>query len=170
MAMRPGSTVDSSPSNDADEFVAFVRPYLTSMTRLGARLTSASEAEDVVQEALIRAWRKRSLFDPRRGSVSVWLLAITADQARRWRSRRPRWHIGDARGGVRSLDSEIDLERAVARLPRRQRLAVDCYYFVGLSIPETAAVMSCSEGTVKSTLHDARGRLKATLEDTDGRY
>jgi RNA polymerase sigma-70 factor (ECF subfamily) len=43
-------------------------------------------------------------------------------------------------------------------------LAVDCFYFVGLTVSETAAVMGCSEGTVKSTLSDARARLRAALE------
>ena len=57
----------------------------------------------------------------------------------------------------------VDVEHAVARLSTRQRLAVDCFYFVGLSIGETAAVMGCSEGTVKSTLADARGRLRVSL-------
>ena len=58
----------------------------------------------------------------------------------------------------------IDVERAVARLSRRQRTAIDCVYFVGLSIAETAAVMRCAEGTVKSTLADARARLRTLLE------
>ena len=58
----------------------------------------------------------------------------------------------------------MDIEFAVSKLPTRQRLAVDCFYFVGLSVSETAAVMRCSEGTVKSTLSDARSRLKTMLE------
>jgi RNA polymerase sigma factor (sigma-70 family) len=57
----------------------------------------------------------------------------------------------------------MDLERAIKRLPRRQRLAVDCYYFAGLSVQETAAAMRCSEGTVKSTLSDARSALRNLL-------
>jgi RNA polymerase sigma factor (sigma-70 family) len=58
----------------------------------------------------------------------------------------------------------VDIERAVRTLPLRQKLAVDCYYFCGLSVAETAAVMRCSEGTVKSTLSDARARLRPALE------
>ena len=62
--------------------------------------------------------------------------------------------------------SMIDLERAVAKLPARMRLAVDCVYFVDLTVADTAAVMGVSEGTVKSTLSDARARLRALLEVT----
>ena len=50
------------------------------------------------------------------------------------------------------------------KLPRRMRLAVECVYFVDLTIADTAAVMGISEGTVKSTLSDARARLRTMLE------
>ena len=58
----------------------------------------------------------------------------------------------------------MDVERALGRLTRRQRMAVECVYFVGLTVAETAAVMGCSDGTVKSTLSDARARLRSLLE------
>lgn len=55
------------------------------------------------------------------------------------------------------------MEVAVATLPARQKLAVDCFYFSGLSVSQTAAVMACSEGTVKSTLADARANLRKLI-------
>jgi RNA polymerase sigma-70 factor (ECF subfamily) len=58
----------------------------------------------------------------------------------------------------------VDVDHALTTLSARQRLAVDCYYFADLSITDTAAVMGCSEGTVKSTLSDARARLRSLLE------
>lgn len=61
------------------------------------------------------------------------------------------------------LDSTIDLNASLRRLPRRERLAVDLRYFADLSTTETAAVMGCSEGTVKSTLASARQRLRTLL-------
>jgi RNA polymerase sigma-70 factor (ECF subfamily) len=70
---------------------------------------------------------------------------------------------------VRSIEDHLDIEFAISKLPSRQRLAIDCYYFVGLSVAETAAVMRCAAGTVKSTLSDARARLQRILEGTDGR-
>jgi len=150
-----------------EQFGAWAAPHLRAMSLLAARLSSDAERDDVVQEALIRAWTKRAQFDPGRGTPAAWLLAITADQARRARrSRRPM--LGFIPGRVRPIDDELDLAHAVARLSGRQRLAVDCFYFAGLGVAETAAVMRCSEGTVKSTLSDARRRLRNLLEGHDG--
>ena len=149
----------------ADAFAAWVRPHLEPMARLAARLAPTGDRDDIVQEALTRAWRKRHQFDPRRGTPSAWLLAIVADQARQSRRRRVVGVLAsDLPGRVRSADDRLDVEYAVSRLPPRQRLAVDCFYFVGLSVADTAAVMGCSEGTVKSTLSDARQRLRPLLE------
>lgn len=155
----------ASAPDTADAFADWVRPHLPAMSRLAGRLAPNGDRDDVVQEALTRAWSKRHQFDADRGSPSAWLLAITADRARQARRRRPlAWFAAEVAGRVRSADDRLDVEFAVARLPPRQRLAVDCFYFVGLSVADTAAVMRCSEGTVKSTLSDARNRLKPLLE------
>jgi RNA polymerase sigma factor (sigma-70 family) len=149
----------------ADDFAEWVRPHLVGMRRLVARLAPDVDPDDAVQEALVRAWRKRGQYDARRGTPAAWLLAIAADQARQARRRqKPSIRIADVSARVRSTDDAVDVEFAVASLPVRQRLAVDCFYFAGLSVLETAAVMRCSEGTVKSTLSDARRRLRPLLE------
>jgi RNA polymerase sigma factor (sigma-70 family) len=148
---------------DEAGFAEWVGPHLPAMARLAARLAPSADRDDIVQEALYRAWRKRRLYDPDRGEPAAWLLAITADRARKAAQRRsiPLWIRPPARAG--SVDDRIDLEEAIKRLAPRQRLAVDCFYFAGLTVAQTAAVMGCSEGTVKSTLADARGRLRALL-------
>ncbi len=156
------TSLERPPDLTPDGFGAWVSPHLSAMGLLAARLTSGDERDDIVQEALARAWARRSTFDPARGSPSAWLLAITADQARRARRRR-RPIVGLLPARVRPIDDQLDIETAVTALPDRQRLAIDCVYFVGLSVIETAAVMGCREGTVKSTLHDARERLRALL-------
>ena len=149
-------------------FADWVRPHVPAMARLAARLAPAADRDDIVQEALTRAWLKRDRYDSRRGTPSAWLLAITADQARKAGGRR--WSrtlfaetAGPASTAARA-DDRLDLDRALRRLTARQRLAVDCFYFVGLSTAQTAAVMRCSEGTVKSTLSDARAKLRTLLE------
>lgn len=148
--------------DDVDDFDGWVAPNLAAMANLAARLVGPVDRDDVVQEALTRAWRRRSTFDPARGSARVWLLAIVADQARRaHRRRRPRPVQGA--GQVPLGERDLDLEQALARLAPRQRLAVDLHYFVGLPVAEVAAVMGVAEGTVKSTLADGRHRLRTLL-------
>ncbi|CRK56054.1 RNA polymerase sigma-70 factor, ECF subfamily [Alloactinosynnema sp. L-07] len=147
-----------------EDFETWVRPHVPAMARLAARLAPDGDRDDVVQEALARAWAKRHQFDAARGAPSSWLLAITADQAAKARRR--------AAGRLRAVpappeaaaDPELDLDWALDRLTARQRLAVDCVYYVGLTVAETAAVMGCSDGTVKSTLSDARTKLRTLLE------
>jgi len=148
-----------------EEFAEWVSPHLTAMARLAARLAPDADRDDVVQDALVRAWLKRHQFDERRGAPSAWLLAITADQAGKARSRAGR-HLTAVPDAPASVSDEdvLDLRRALGRLTDRQRLAVDCVYFVGLTVVETAAVMRCAEGTVKSTLADARAKLRVLLE------
>jgi RNA polymerase sigma-70 factor (ECF subfamily) len=135
------------------------------MARLAARLAPRADRDDVVQDALARAWLKHHQYDDSRGSPSAWLLAITADQARK-AAGRGRLQFFAVRDGEQTVPAEdrLDLHRALGRLSRRQRLAVDCFYFAGLSLADTAVVMGCAEGTVKSTLADARGKLRTVLE------
>ena len=169
LALMGGGNAKRRERDTPAEFAAWVEPELAKMSRLAARLAPNADRDDVVQEALMRAWRKRDQFDDSRGTAATWLLAITADQARRARrSRRPSALVGEITVRGRSIDDRVDVEAAVASLAARQKLAVDCFYFVGLSVAETAAVMGCSEGTVKSTLSDARKRLRHLLEVHDG--
>lgn len=153
----------------SSDFAAWVTPHLSAMSALAARLAPHGDRDDVVQEALVRAWRRRSTYDDQRGSARVWLLAIVADRARRARTKsRPRVVI-DGDQSLTDADRDLDLERAVRQLSSRQQLAVALHYFVDLSVAEAATVMGCSAGTVKSTLHDARKRLAALLEVSDER-
>ena len=155
-----------------DDFAGWVAPHVEPMHRLAQRLAPAAP-EDVVQDALLRAWRRRSTFDPARGTARTWLLAIVAGEARRTRVRRRRTADRPAAVPVGvDADQDLDIQRAVEVLPNRMRLAVELHYFVGLSVSETAQVMGVSDGTVKSTLHDARERLRSVLDpepETSGR-
>lgn len=58
------------------------------------------------------------------------------------------------------IDGRLDLTAALGRLAARERDAVDLPYFAGLSVTETATVMGCSPGTLKSSLSDARTWLR----------
>jgi RNA polymerase sigma-70 factor, ECF subfamily len=159
----PGAEGVSGRSVDAAQFADLVRPHMTAMSRLAARLGPRGAHDDVVQEALVRAWRSRNRYDSHRGPLVNWLLTIVANEARRASRVRPLPMRMERPTPVASPDEQIDVDNAVRRLPARQKLAVDCFYFAGLSVAQTAAVMSCSEGTVKSTLADARANLRKLI-------
>lgn len=150
------------------EFARWVEPHLTAMTRYAARQVAAAERDDVVQEALIRAWQRWSTYDAARGAPVAWLLAIVADRSRRHRTRQPAGHVVELVEHRAPPDThDVDLHRAVDGLSRRQRQAVDLYYFVGLDVATVADVMGCAPGTVKATLSQARARLRDLLGDPD---
>lgn len=120
-----------------------------------------------MQEALSAAWRKRSQYDPTRGSVRVWLLAIVADQARKV-CRRNRTtvmlpELATADGAADVSIAKLDIGAAIMQLTERQRLAVILYYYLDLSTVDAATVMRCSTGTVKSTLSESRRHLHRLL-------
>jgi RNA polymerase sigma-70 factor (ECF subfamily) len=153
--------------DEADDFAAAVEPHLPLLGRVAGRLGPPGGREDVLQEALLRAWAHRRQYDPRKAPLLTWLVTIVANEARRAPGRRRRTSPIPVEVSVGEVvsDDRLDLEAATANLPERQRLAVDCFYYVGLSIAQTAAVMGCSEGTVKSALSDARKRLRLEFEN-----
>lgn len=166
--MEVAVRVVAAPAADAEDFRVWVGPHLVAMGRLASRLTSIADSDDVVQEVLVRAWRKRSQYDETRGSAQSWLLAIVADRAYRHRTRtRPSRELIDLPAVAPDIERALDLDRAIAGLAKRQRLAVELHYLLGLDVRECAAVMGCSDGTVKSTLSDARLRLRRVLEEVD---
>ncbi|WP_246160645.1 RNA polymerase sigma factor [Nocardioides humilatus] len=149
-----------------DDFDAWARPHLPVLHRYAARLVGPADADDVLQEALVRAWRRRSTYDERRGTPLPWLIAIVRDRAGRHRTRRrDHLELAAADGPAAARDPDLDLERAIRALPPRQREAVDLYYFVDLDVAAIAAVMGCAPGTVRATLHQARAALRAQIGD-----
>jgi RNA polymerase sigma-70 factor (ECF subfamily) len=155
-------TVHTVPAAD---FAQWVRPHLRVMSYLAARLAGPAARDDVVQESLTRAWRRWDTYRPERGSPRAWLLAIVADRARQSRRARTAAKWRPVSGLAEMVEPDVDLERAIRGLPHRQRLSVELHYFVDMTVADVAAVMGCSEGTVKSALFEARARLRIILEE-----
>jgi len=153
-----------------DEVV--IREFLhTSYPRLVAAVAltsgSRSAAEDAVQEALLRAWErseKGDEIDSLEGWVTTVALNLARSGLRRIRSeRRARvWLAGSAVGEPPSAD-RVDVDRALAALPRRQREVAVLRYYLQLDTREVASALELNEGTVKSTLFRARAALAGAL-------
>lgn len=132
-------------------------------------MPTASEADDVAQEALLRAWRMRRTcrLDDRR----AWVRQIARNEALRSLGRRrpavPLERIAEpARGdpAVESLAERMDVAGAIGRLPPLDRTLVALRYAHDLTQPEIADRLGIPEGTVKVRLHRARRALRDVLE------
>ena len=165
-------------AGDTDAYAVLVRRHAPMAMRTAALLGAGSDAEDVVQEALVKAFGSLDRFHVDR-PFRPWLLRIVANEARnahRSAVRRSAREERDARGLAAWLDDpSVDVtEReakeavlaAVARLPEALRRAVVCRYLLELSEAETAVVLAVPRGTVKSRLSRGLGRLRDDLGTT----
>jgi RNA polymerase sigma-70 factor (ECF subfamily) len=162
--VRPASAIAHDLEAESN-FVVWLAPHIPSMTRLAQRLAGNDHWEDALQEAVADAWRQRLRFDAARGTARAWLLCITAGHCHRsWRKRLFATALPEPYAPTFDAEERIDMRRLLNRLSSRQRTAIDLYYYADLAISEVALLMGCSEGTVKSTLADARARLRDLIE------
>jgi RNA polymerase sigma-70 factor (ECF subfamily) len=158
------------PVTDRD-FDALVAPHAAVLMAIAVRLVGADDAADVVQEALLRSWRRWSTFDPAKGTLRAWLAAITVDRARRHRRTLPRADLRMLADlpDVLVRDSDhaqrLVIEAVIRSLPRRQREVIVVFYLADLSVEQTARALGLRPGSVKAHLAAARAKLKTALED-----
>lgn len=166
-------------SGDREAATSFIRRYQARVFGLAlAILSDRGAAEEVAQEAFLRAWRHGAGFDPRRGQVSTWLLTITrnlAIDAARMRRQEPfdpgtlmsLLEAGADHGSDEPLvvaDESDRLRRALAGLPREQRLAVVQAGFLGRTAREISEIERVPLGTVKTRIRSALIKLRTALE------
>lgn len=168
--------VSRSQSGDHDAFCVLLARHRSVALRVGYTM-AGDDAEDAVQEAMIKAFRYIDRF--RLGSpFRPWLLAIVANEARSRRRVNGRGRelelrmtansgaTADARSAEESAIAHTEADRllvAVTALPDRDREIIAMRYFAGLSEAETSAALECPIGTVKSRLSRALGRLRLAL-------
>jgi RNA polymerase sigma-70 factor (ECF subfamily) len=136
--------------------------YAGLVARLTMVLRDASEAEDVAQEAWLRAYRARASFDGR--NPRGWLHTIGVRLALNELRRRRR---AVARLGSPTVTDDPtkdqDLWIALGRLNARQRAALLLHYADGYTLEETAKILGVPAGTVSSWVSRARQRLRTDL-------
>ncbi|HEV2388168.1 MAG TPA: RNA polymerase sigma factor [Candidatus Acidoferrales bacterium] len=131
-----------------------------------------AEAEEIAQEALLRAhrhWpRLRNRERIRAWLVRVaWRLALDRQRAERRRERREQaaWALGPgAAGRTQSREFHFSLAREIERLPRKLRTTLLLAAVEGYNMGELARTLGVPEGTVKSRLFEARKRLVEKLQ------
>ena len=160
-----GDTVDEV------ELREFLRERYPRLVGAVALVTGdAASAEDAVQEAIVRAWERTE-----RGEQIValdrWVAAVALNlsrsRLRRLRVERLARPKLVAAPPVQPSGDRVDIARALAELPRRQREVAVLRYVLDLGTEEIAKQMRTSEGTVKSQLFKARAHLADALSLVD---
>lgn len=163
--------LNRAKAGDDGAFTALLRPMVSSAYRLaGAMLHDSHAAEDAVQEASLKAWRK--LHQIRADAeMKPWFLGIVANECRevrrgRWWSvlKQPDPEMPSTPGGD-STTVHADLRHAIRRLKHRRRLLLVLHWYLDLPVAEIAAITRTSEDSVKSELSRAVGQLRNLLGD-----
>jgi RNA polymerase sigma-70 factor (ECF subfamily) len=141
------------------------------------RLTGGDQqqAEDLVQETLLRAWRYPELLDPERGAVRSWLFSTARNLATdSWRRRSVRTDevfsgmIPEPLPSADEADRAVEAWTVAEALERisitHREVLVECFYR-GRSVAEAAARLSLPPGTVKSRTHYALRSLRMALDE-----
>ncbi|GAA3244458.1 RNA polymerase sigma factor [Nonomuraea helvata] len=171
--MNDDEAIERSLAGDLAAYEALVARYSALAHRTASMLGAGDEAEDVVQEAFVKAFRHLASFR-RDAPFRPWLLRIVANETHnltRSRGRRSELTLrlgatasvaapDDPEGAAVATDRRSRLLEAVRRLPDRERQAVVCRYFLQLSEAETAQVLDWPVGTVKSSTHRGLARLR----------
>jgi RNA polymerase sigma factor (sigma-70 family) len=168
--------VEGAQAGDQAAFEDLLRPWVApaanfAFTLLGDR----QEAEDAVQEAALRAWRK--LDGLRAGApFGPWFLGVVSHQCRSMRRRR--WYrlardpLPEHMEAPEEPTADADLRHAISRLDDKQRAAIILHYYLDLTVDQVAHALGLTPSGVKSRLNRALKRLRPLLaaaeEDIDG--
>lgn len=177
-----GEVVARVRGGDADAYAELVQRHAPMALRTAVLLGAGADADDVVQEAFVKAYGALGRF--RDGAAfRPWLLRIVARETsnlhrsagRRAARERSAWarsepwavlpEAPDPAGVVLSRERSERLVRGLGALSEPHRRVVTCRFLLELDEAETAHVLGWPRGTVKSRLHRALARLAAELGD-----
>jgi RNA polymerase sigma-70 factor (ECF subfamily) len=173
---RDEALMEAVAAGDQAAFAILARAESPRLLRFARSLVATAEAEEVVQEALLRLWQQAATWQPH-GRVSTWLHQVAyrlcVDRLRR---RRPSVGIEEVQDDLEDPAPAPDqrlvrvaeagaVRAAIAALPERQRVAILLCHFQELSQAEASAVMEIGEEAYESLLARGRRRLRLLLAD-----
>ncbi len=145
-----------------------------------AILRSQSEAEDALQDVMVKIWGKAQAYNPQSGKPLSWVMTLTRNHAiDRLRSLKRHQEVRqeasdnqlfsplekDTRQEAERRESATAIQRAMLELPEEQRQAIELAYFHGLTHSEIASTLNQPVGTIKARIRRGMQRLRGKLTD-----
>ena len=163
-----------SAAGERPAFDALAARYMLRLRRAALRvLSEPAAAEDVAQDALLRAWMRAATYDRTQASVATWLHRIAVNAAiDRVRAAKPTAEVPDslldpaepADARLVRTERTMILAEAIASLPSRQRTALTLTYQEGWSGQDAARALSVSTRALEGLLHRGRKLVRAYME------
>jgi RNA polymerase sigma-70 factor (ECF subfamily) len=175
---NPSLLLQRVANGDGEAFGRFYERYASLVFTFAVRLLgSRADAEDLLQEVFLQAWRQAQSYNPVRGSPEAWLITMTRSRAidrlrsmhRRDTGPMPtneptRLEAGvQADPPIRASEARLTVEGVLTKLPEAQRVVLELAYFDGLSQSEIAARLREPLGTVKTRIRAGLERLRGFL-------
>ena len=158
----------------ADALSELYQRYGGLLLAMGLRiLRNSAEAEDLVHDVFLEAWKNAAGYDPARASVRTWLTVrmrsraldvIKSARIKRNAGAEPLVSVVGSEHGMADIHAETNLHRALAELSNQQRAALELAYFDGLSCAEIAERERIPVGTVKSRTANALAKLRLMFD------
>lgn len=155
----------------APELEAAIERYGDMIFRLAySYLKSRADAEDVMQETLLKRYTERAEFDSPEHE-RYWIVRVAVNECKKllrspWRRKTgPLEEVPET--AVFDAPAQTELFQQVMALPPKYRAAIYLHYYEGYDVRETAALMGANPSTVQTWLMRARGQLKTNLKEAE---
>ena len=173
------NTKPDHPNSKTAAQQEFLRVFLANEREIfryvAALVPPLADAQEIVQQTAVVLWEKFDEYDQSR-PFAPWACRFALNIARQWMSRRQRWkalldgglaeELALRRGQLRpEFDARlVHLDRCLQKLPEKQRLLVDGYYFQQLGVEKLAERTRRTVDAVYKALQRVRGQLRECIE------
>lgn len=164
------------PSTRRQAFSTLVKLYQRPVYGIVRKMVIVhDDADDIVQEVFVKIWKNLDNFK-KESSLFTWIYRIAVNESLQFlrRKRNQRWFASDlseelaerlvSDGLVDGDEIQLKLQKAILKLPDKQRLVFNLKYFDDLSYDEIAKITETSVGSLKASYHHATKKIEEFLQ------